>query len=99
MRWYLFLADAPKKSVGHNPLTQLAMFCFMTLGLSFMIVTGMAIYATGAGLGFMFDLAFGRVRHLVGNCQTLRTVDHLGMWRIVVFMRVRLDLGSSHLQG
>ncbi|MDZ4136451.1 MAG: Ni/Fe-hydrogenase, b-type cytochrome subunit, partial [Paracoccaceae bacterium] len=32
IRWYMFLEVAPKKYVGHNPLAQLAMFCFMTLG-------------------------------------------------------------------
>jgi Ni/Fe-hydrogenase 1 B-type cytochrome subunit len=90
VRWYLFLEAAPKKYVGHNPLAQLAMFCFMTLGLSFMILTGMALYAEGAGEGSFFDLAFGWVRHLVGPSQTLHTIHHLGMWWIVTFMIVHI---------
>lgn len=90
IRWYLFLESAPKKYVGHNPLAQLAMFCFMTLGLSFMILTGMALYAEGAGLGSFYDLVFGWVRHLVGDSQTLHTIHHLGMWWIVIFMIIHI---------
>jgi Ni/Fe-hydrogenase 1 B-type cytochrome subunit len=90
IRWYLFLEKAPKKYVGHNPLAQLAMFCFMTLGLSFMILTGMALYAEGAGLGSFFDQAFGWVRYLVGDSQTLHTIHHLGMWWIVIFMIIHI---------
>lgn len=90
IRWYLFLEKAPKKYVGHNPLAQLAMFCFMTLGLSFMILTGMALYAEGAGLGSFFDKAFGWVRYLVGDSQTLHTIHHLGMWWIVIFMIIHI---------
>lgn len=90
IRWYLFLEAAPKKYVGHNPLAQLAMFCFMTLGLSFMILTGMALYAEGAGLGSVFDQAFGWVRQLVGDSQTLHTIHHLGMWWIVIFMIIHI---------
>jgi Ni/Fe-hydrogenase 1 B-type cytochrome subunit len=90
IRWYLFLEKAPKKYVGHNPLAQLAMFCFMTLGLSFMILTGMALYAEGAGQGSFFDQAFGWVRNLVGPSQTLHTIHHLGMWWIVIFMIIHI---------
>jgi Ni/Fe-hydrogenase 1 B-type cytochrome subunit len=90
IRWYLFMEPAPKKYVGHNPLAQLAMFCFMTLGLSFMILTGMALYAEGAGQGSFFDQAFGWVRQLVGPSQTLHTIHHLGMWWIVIFMIIHI---------
>lgn len=90
VRWYLFLEAAPKKYVGHNPLAQMAMFCFMTLGLSFMILTGMALYAEGAGQGSFFDHAFGWVRYLVGPSQTLHTIHHLGMWWITIFMMIHI---------
>jgi Ni/Fe-hydrogenase 1 B-type cytochrome subunit len=90
IRWYLFLEKEPKKYIGHNPLAQLAMFFFITLGVSFMILTGMALYAEGAGLGSVYDLAFGWVRHLVGDSQTLHTLHHLGMWFIVIFMIVHI---------
>jgi hypothetical protein len=46
-----FLEKEPKKYVGHNPLAQIAMFFFMTLGITFMIFTGFALYAEGLGQG------------------------------------------------
>ena len=39
LRWYAFLEDVPKKYVGHNPLAQVAMFFFMTVGITFMLLT------------------------------------------------------------
>ncbi|WP_186398641.1 Ni/Fe-hydrogenase, b-type cytochrome subunit [Stappia sp. P2PMeth1] len=90
IRWYLFLESEPKKYIGHNPLAQLAMFFFITIGISFMIVTGMALYAEGAGQGSLYDDLFGWVIGLVGNTQRLHTLHHLGMWWIVIFMIVHI---------
>jgi Ni/Fe-hydrogenase 1 B-type cytochrome subunit len=90
IRWYMFLVKEPKKYVGHNPLAQLAMFFFITLGISFMIITGMALYAEGAQAGSLPDIFFGWARALVGNSQTLHTLHHLGMWWIVVFMIIHI---------
>jgi Ni/Fe-hydrogenase 1 B-type cytochrome subunit len=90
IRWYLFIAREPKKYVGHNPLAQLAMFFFITLGVSFMIVTGMALYAQGAQEGSLTHDLFGWVLGLVWNTQTLHTLHHLGMWWIVIFMIIHI---------
>ena len=90
LRWYLFLEREPKKYVGHNPLAQLAMFCFITLGMGFMIVTGFALYAEGAGQGSGYHLLFGWVQDWVKNTQRLHTLHHLGMWWIVIFMIVHI---------
>lgn len=90
IRWYLFLAREPKKYVGHNPLAQLAMFFFITLGVSFMIVTGMALYAEGAQQGSLTYDLFGWVHGLVWNTQRLHTLHHLGMWWIVIFMIIHI---------
>lgn len=90
IKWYLFLAKEPKKYIGHNPLAQLAMFCFITLGLSFMIVTGFALYAEGAGKDSIYDALFGWVFPLVGNTLILHTIHHLGMWWIVIFAIVHI---------
>jgi Ni/Fe-hydrogenase 1 B-type cytochrome subunit len=90
IQWYLFLAKEPKKYVGHNPLAQLAMFFFLTLGVSFMIVTGLALYAEGAQEGSLTHLLFGWVHDLVWNTQRLHTLHHLGMWWIVIFMIVHI---------
>ena len=90
IRWYLLLEKEPKKYIGHNPLAQLAMFFFMTLGLSFMIVTGFALYAEGEGQGGFFDTVFGWVIPLVGSSQTLHGLHQLGMWAIVVFVMIHI---------
>lgn len=90
LRWYLFLEKEPKKYVGHNPLAQIAMFFFMTLGITFMLLTGWALYAEGAGQGSLPDLVMGWLIGLVGNTQILHSVHHLGMWAIVVFMIIHI---------
>ena len=90
IRWYLFLEKEPKKYVGHNPLAQLAMFFFMTLGLSFMMVTGWALYAEGAGQGSLPDTVMGWVLGLVHNSQILHQFHRLGMWAIVVFVIIHI---------
>jgi Ni/Fe-hydrogenase 1 B-type cytochrome subunit len=90
IRWYFFLAKEPKKYVGHNPLAQLAMFFFITLGVSFMIITGMALYAEGAQEGSLPDSLFGWVHGLTWNPQRLHTLHHLGMWWIVIFMMIHI---------
>lgn len=90
LRWYFFLEAEPKKYIGHNPLAQLAMFFFMTLGLTFMLVTGWALYAEGAGQGSLPDLLFGWLIALVQNTQRLHTLHHLGMWAIVIFMIIHI---------
>lgn len=90
LRWYLFLERQPKKYIGHNPLAQLAMFCFITLGLSFQIVTGFAIYAEGQQAGGWADLMFGWVIPLFGSSMNLHTWHHLGMWWIIIFMIIHI---------
>lgn len=90
LRWYAFLEREPKKYIGHNPLAQLAMFFFMTLGLTFMIVTGWALYAEGAGQGSLPDTLFGWVLGWVQNSQRLHTLHHLGMWAIVIFTMIHI---------
>jgi Ni/Fe-hydrogenase 1 B-type cytochrome subunit len=90
IRWYLFLESKPKKYHGHNPLAQLAMFLFITLGTLWMIVTGWALYAEGAGEGSWPDFFFGWLRGYVHNSQTIHTLHHLGMWWIVIFMIIHI---------
>ena len=90
IKWYLFLERKPKKYVGHNPLAQLAMFMFITLGVSFMIVTGFALYGEGLGAGSWADRMFGWVIPLLGGSQTVHSLHHLGMWWIVIFMIVHI---------
>ncbi|MEM9474543.1 MAG: Ni/Fe-hydrogenase, b-type cytochrome subunit [Pseudomonadota bacterium] len=91
IKWYLFLESAPKKYVGHNPLAQLAMFFFITLGVSFMIVTGLALYSEGLGHDSTLYKMFWWVFVLVGgNSHVVHTIHHLGMWWIVIFVIVHI---------
>lgn len=90
LKWYLFLVPQPRKYVGHNPLAHAAMFFFITLGMTFMIVTGFALYAEGAGQGSIYHQAFGWVLDLTQNSQRLHTLHHLGMWSIVVFSIIHI---------
>jgi Ni/Fe-hydrogenase 1 B-type cytochrome subunit len=90
LRWYLFLEKEPKKYIGHNPLAQTAMFFFMTLGITFMIFTGFALYSEGLGLGSWADTMFGWIIPLVGGSQMLHSIHQLGMWAIIVFMIIHI---------
>jgi Ni/Fe-hydrogenase 1 B-type cytochrome subunit len=90
MRWYAFLEKDPKKYIGHNPLAQIAMFLFITCGLTFMIVTGFALYAEGQQAGGWADQAFGWVIPLVGGSMPLHTIHHFGMWAIVIFTIIHI---------
>ncbi|WP_299629191.1 Ni/Fe-hydrogenase, b-type cytochrome subunit [uncultured Tateyamaria sp.] len=89
-RWYMFLEKKPKKYVGHNPLAQIAMFFFMTVGMTFMIVTGFALYSEGVGRDGILDTVFGPLLDLVGGSQMMHQIHHLGMWAIVVFIIIHI---------
>ena len=89
-KWYLFLAKAPKKYVGHNPLAQLIMFSMFTLPLIFMIVTGFALYSEGEGIDSWQHKAFGWVFAIWPNSQEVHTLHHLGMWVLVTFAIIHI---------
>ena len=86
VRWYLFLRSEPHPAVGHNPIAQVVMFLLFTLPATFMIVTGLALYAEGQGQGTTLDRFFGWVGPALGGSQTMHTLHHLTMWAIVVFV-------------
>ena len=90
VKWYAFLKKTPRKYVGHNPLAQIAMFFFMTVGMTFMIVTGFALYAEGLGAESWVETVFGPLRDLVGGSQMMHQVHHLGMWAIVIFVIIHV---------
>ncbi len=91
LKWYAFIEPHPKKYIGHNPLAQVAMFTFITLGSVFMIVTGFALYAEGQQAGGWADALFGWVIPAVGgNSMTLHTLHHFGMWAIVIFVIIHV---------
>lgn len=90
LRWYLFIEKRPKKYAGHNPLAQIAMFLFITIGTLFMIVTGFALYAEGSQRGSWQDALFGWVIPLVGQSFDVHTLHRLGMWWILTFVIIHI---------
>lgn len=90
VKWYAFLKEKPRKYVGHNPLAQVAMFFFMTIGMSFMILTGFALYSEGVGRDGWLDMMFGPLLDFVGGSQTMHQLHHLGMWGIVIFIIIHI---------
>ena len=90
LRWYMFMVKEPKKYVGHNPMAHAAMFFFMTLGISFMMITGWALYAEGAGQGSLPDTAMGWLLGWIGNSQILHMLHRFGMWSIVIFVLIHV---------
>ena len=91
LRWYLFLEPKPKKYIGHNPLAQLSMFFAFTLGATFLIVTGLALYGEGAQAGHWTHTLFTSwVIPLFGQSQDVHTWHRLAMWAFVVFVMIHV---------
>ncbi|VIO68679.1 putative Ni/Fe-hydrogenase B-type cytochrome subunit [Bradyrhizobium ivorense] len=90
MRWYAFLAVEPDRRVGHNRLAQLAMFFMFTQTITFMIVTGFALYGQGAGRDSWQYRLFGWVFAIWPNSQDVHTWHHLGLWVVVTFALVHI---------
>jgi Ni/Fe-hydrogenase 1 B-type cytochrome subunit len=89
--WYAFIAKAPRKYIGHNPLAILAMHFAFVWGVLFMIVTGFALYGEGAGYGHWSHIFFSSwVLPLFGDSQTLHSWHHLVMWLIVCFVLIHV---------
>jgi Ni/Fe-hydrogenase 1 B-type cytochrome subunit len=90
IKWYAFIAKEPKKYEGHNPLATLIMHVFVW-GIIFMILTGLALYGEGEGMGsWQYRLFSSWIIPLLGNSQDVHTYHHLGMWAIVIFVMVHI---------
>jgi len=91
LRWYLFLVKEPNKYVGHNPMAQLMMFLFFTVGAVYMILTGFALYGEGLGAGSWADQMFGWVIWVLGgNSLQVHNMHRLGMWVTLCFIIVHV---------
>lgn len=88
LRDYSFLGDGRERWVGHNPLALMSMFAMFVLGLVFLILTGLGLYAQGYGWGSGWMNAFGWVTVLFGTPQAVRTAHHLAMWYVLLFVAV-----------
>lgn len=85
IRFMLFLTREQRKTLGHNPLAQLAMFLLNTLTTFFMIGSGFALYGEGLGEGSWADRWFGWITPLVGGSEATHNWHNMGMWILVTF--------------
>lgn len=86
LKWYAMIEKQPLKYSGHNPLATLVMHVMFVWGIIFMIVTGLALYGEGTGMGsWQHSLFSSWVIPLFGQSQDVHTWHHLGMWLIICF--------------
>lgn len=91
IKWYSFIAKEPRKYIGHNPLAALSMHFMLVWGTIFMIVTGMALYGEGTGMGsWQYKWFSGWVIPLFGQSQDVHTWHHLVMWYIICFIIIHI---------
>ncbi len=91
LRWYLMLEKAPKAYTGHNPLAIVAMHVLFVWGGVFMMLTGLALYGEGQGMGsWIYNLFSSWIIPLFGQSQDVHSWHHLGMWVIVCFVIVHI---------
>ncbi|MCA1534709.1 Ni/Fe-hydrogenase, b-type cytochrome subunit [Bradyrhizobium sp. NBAIM03] len=90
IRSYAFLTVEPERRVGRNRLAQLAMFFMFTQTITFMVVTGFALYGQGAGTDSWQYKLFSWVFSIWPNSQDVHTWHHLGLWVIVTFALVHI---------
>ncbi|MCB1518969.1 MAG: Ni/Fe-hydrogenase, b-type cytochrome subunit [Hyphomicrobiaceae bacterium] len=91
VKWYGMVAKEPLKYSGHNPLATLVMHVMFVWGIVFMIVTGLALYGEGTGMGSWQHTYFSSwVIPLFGQSQDVHTWHHLGMWVFICFVIVHI---------
>lgn len=89
--WYAMLVKEPKKYEGHNPLAVLSMHILYVWTTTFMIVTGLALYGEGTGMGsWQYEWFSAWVIPLFGQSQDVHTWHHLGMWVLIVFVIIHI---------
>jgi Ni/Fe-hydrogenase 1 B-type cytochrome subunit len=94
LKEYAFIGKDETRWIGHNPLALLAMFFMFVLGIVFIILTGLGLYAQGYGWGSGWMNAFGWVTVLFGSPQAVRTAHHLAMWYMLLFVLVHLYMAT-----
>ena len=90
LKWYAFIAPAPGRYVGHNPLARFAMFFIFFLLSVFMLFTGFALYGEGAQMGSWQERLFGWVIPLMGGSLNAHNWHRLGMWVMLCFIMLHV---------
>ena len=89
-KWYMFARHRAPQFVGHNPVAQCIMFFGFVLPAIFMIISGLALYAEGLGMGHWLYIFTDFMLLFVDNTQDIHTFHHLGMWVIICFVILHL---------
>lgn len=89
-QWYAFLRPRPNQYVGHNPLARLSMVLGFLVLAAWMMVSGLALYGEGAGVGSWQERLFGWIIPLLGSSQDVHSLHRLGMWGIVIFATLHI---------
>lgn len=90
LKFYLFLAKRPPRTVGHNALAQTAMWFLNTLLSLFMIFSGFALYSEGLGLDSWADRWFGWMVLYFDGSQNLKMWHIFGMWLLITFVIIHI---------
>lgn len=90
IKWYCFAAKQAPQFVGHNPVAQCIMFFGFVLPIIFMILSGLALYAEGLGMGHWLYNVMDFMLLFFDGSMSIHTYHHLGMWVIVCFVMVHL---------
>ncbi|MFO1427638.1 MAG: Ni/Fe-hydrogenase, b-type cytochrome subunit [Steroidobacteraceae bacterium] len=93
IKWYLMIARKPVEYVGHNPLAHISMFLLFVLPVIFMMLTGFALYAEGAGIDSAWYAVFGWVFGWLGSSMAVHTLHHFVMYVLLMFTTVHLYIG------
>ena len=89
--WYAMLVRQPLKYSGHNPLATLVMHLLFVWVIIFMIVTGLALYGEGTGMGsWQYDFFSSWVIPLFGQSQDVHTWHHMGLWLLTCFVIIHV---------
>jgi Ni/Fe-hydrogenase 1 B-type cytochrome subunit len=92
---YLFLRKDEPNYVGHNPVAALAHFIFIFCGSTFMILTGLAMFAENRPGSFL-DASFGWVLPLFGSSYNLHYAHHIVAWIFPFYVIVHLYAVFRH---
>lgn len=87
IKFYLFLKNKKKHSVGHNGLAQLGYMIFIGLGSLIMILTGVYLFfepqfesIAVAKIGMLFG----------GDSFSVRSFHHIAAWGFIIFMVIHI---------
>lgn len=90
-KWYSFLVKEPRKYTGHNPLATFFMHFMLVWGVIFMMITGLALYGEGTGMGsWQYQMFSSWVIPLFGQSQDVHTWHRLVMWYILCFVIIHV---------